>query len=243
MLAAFGGAGPLHSTLLARDLKIPKVLAPLYPGLNSAMGLLQTSVRHVYLQSSVARLSQIAPARMNDIFAGLEARAREDVAEEGFTPDQVTVTRQVDMRYQHQGYQLPVACPAGDLVETDKPGLKSGFDDAHQRVYGASAPDEDAEVVTFRVIAEIAVPRLALRALEPGGDASGAQIATRPLYDLETAGFMDAAIYDRAKLRAGDRLDGPAVVQQFDSTTVILAGMSCHVDLWGNLIIETGEAG
>ena len=243
MLAAFGGAGPLHSTLLARELKIPKVLAPLYPGLNSAMGLLQTSVRHVYLQSSVARLSQIAPARMNDIFAGLEARAREDVAEEGFAPDQVTVTRQVDMRYQHQGYQLPVACPAGDLVETDKPGLKSGFDDAHQRVYGASAPDEDAEVVTFRVIAEIAVPRLALRELEPGGDASGAQIATRPLYDLETAGFMNAAIYDRAKLRAGDRLDGPAVVQQFDSTTVILAGMSCHVDPWGNLIIETGEAG
>ena len=96
--------------------------------------------------------------------------------------------------------------------------------------------------MTFRVIAEIAVPRLALRPLADGGDASGAQIATRPLYDLETVRFMDAAIYDRAKLRSGDRFDGPAVVQQFDSTTVILAGMSCVVDPWGNLIIETGEA-
>ena len=190
MLAAFGGAGPLHSTLLARDLKIPQVLAPLYPGLNSAMGLLQTSVRHVYLQSSVARLSEIAPARINEIFAGLEARARADVAEEGFAPDRVTVTRQVDMRYQHQGYQLPVDCPAGTLAETDKPTLKSDFDSAHQRIYGASAPDEDAEVVTFRVIAEIAVPRLQLPLLAEGGDASDARIATRPLYDLEVADFM-----------------------------------------------------
>lgn len=242
MLAAFGGAGPLHSTLLARDLKIPKVLAPLYPGINSAMGLLQTSVRHVYLQSSVARLSEIGADRMNELFEGLEARAANDVREEGFTPDRVTIHRQVDMRYQHQGYQLPVDCPADRLSETDKPALKSRFDAAHHRIYGASAPDEDAEVVTFRVIAEIVVPRLELPEIGSGGDASQAKISTRPLYDLETASFGDAAIYDRAKLAAGDAFDGPAVVQQFDSTTVICAGMSCVVDDWGNLIIDTGEA-
>ena len=242
MLAAFGGAGPLHSTLLARDLKIPKVLAPLYPGINSAMGLLQTSVRHVYLQSSVARLSEIGADRMNELFDGLEARAAEDVREEGFTPDQVTIHRQVDMRYQHQGYQLPVPCPAEKLTDADKPTLKTRFDEAHHRIYGASAPDEDAEVVTFRVIAEIVVPRLELPQIDQGGDASKAQIATRPLYDLETATFGDAAIYERAKLTAGDVFDGPAVVQQFDSTTVICAGMSCTVDAWGNLIIDTGEA-
>ena len=242
MLAAFGGAGPLHSTLLARDLKIPKVLAPLYPGINSAMGLLQTSVRHVYLQSSVARLSEIGVDRMNELFDGLEARAAEDVCEEGFTPKQVTIHRQVDMRYQHQGYQLPVACPVDKLGEADKPTLKTRFDDAHHRIYGASAPDEDAEVITFRVIAEIVVPRLKLPHIIQGGDASKAQIATRPLYDLATATFGDAVIYDRAKLTAGDIFEGPAVVQQFDSTTVICAGMSCSVDAWGNLIIDTGEA-
>jgi N-methylhydantoinase A len=242
MLAAFGGAGPLHSTLLARDLKIPRVLAPLYPGINSAMGLLQTSVRHVYLQSSVARLSEIGTDRMNELFDGLEARAAEDVREEGFTPEQVTIHRQVDMRYQHQGYQLPVDCPANRLTESDKPTLKAGFDEAHHRIYGASAPDEDAEVVTFRVIAEIVVPRLELPRIDDAGDASQARIATRPLYDLETASYADAAIYDRAKLTAGDCFDGPAVVQQFDSTTVICAGMSCVVDPWGNLIIDTGEA-
>ena len=240
MLAAFGGAGPLHSALLARDLNIPKVIAPLYPGINSAMGLLQTSVRHIYLQSAVARLSEVSADRMNEIFAGLEARVEDDVREEGFSPDQVAILRQVDMRYQHQGYQLPVDCPATQLTDEDKPDLKKAFDETHQRVYGASAQEEDAEVVTFRLIAEISVPRLELPEIGAGGDPATAQIAIRPLFDLNSASFLDAAIYDRAKLCAGDKFDGPAVVQQFDSTTVVLAGMSCAVDLWGNLIIETG---
>ena len=81
--------------------------------------------------------------------------------------------------------------------------------------------------MTFRVIAEIEVPRLELPEGEKGGDASGAQVATRPLYDLETASFAEAAIYDRAKLKAGDRFDGPAVVQQFDSTTVPMEHGKC----------------
>ena len=144
------------------------------------------------------------------------------------------------MRYQHQGYQLPVDCPATQLTDEDKPDLKKAFDETHQRVYGASAQEEDAEVVTFRLIAEISVPRLELPEIANGGDPTPAQIAIRPLFDLNSASFLDAAIYDRAKLCAGDKFDGPAVVQQFDSTTVVLAGMSCAVDLWGNLIIETG---
>ena len=201
MLAAFGGAGPLHSALLARDLNIPRVGVPLYPGLNSAMGLLQTSVRHVYLQSCVSRLSDISVGRMNEIFDNLEARAADDIAEEGFAPDQVDLRRQVDMRYQHQGYQLPVDCPASALAEAHKPALKSGFDDAHQRIYGASAPDEDAEVVTFRVIAEIAVPRLELPRLASGNGKQDARIGTRPLFDFDSGDFMDADVYDRARLQ------------------------------------------
>lgn len=239
MLAAFGGAGPLHAAALARDLGIPSVVAPLYPGLNSAMGLLQTSVRHVYLQSAVARLSEIGAAAMNDIFAGLEARAAEDVREEGFAPDRVRLQRQVDMRYQHQGYQLPVDCPA-DLADAGKAALKIAFDEAHQRIYGASAPGEDAEVVTFRVIAEIAVPRFATPPIGTGGDAEDARIGTRSLFDIDRGAFLDAAVYDRSRLKAGNRFAGPAVVQQFDSTTVVLAGMTCTVDPWGNLILDTG---
>ena len=143
------------------------------------------------------------------------------------------------MRYQHQGYQLAVDCPA-DLSDDGKPALKAAFDAAHKRVYGASAPGEDAEVVTFRVIAEIEVPKLAVPEIEGGGDAADALVGTRPLYDPDRKEFADANIYDRARLRAGNTFTGPAIVQQFDSTTVVLAAMTCTVDPCGNLIIETG---
>ena len=242
MLAAFGGAGPLHSALLARDLNIPQIVVPLYPGLTSAMGLLQTSVRHVYVRSSVAKLGDISVDIMNDLFCELESQAQTDVAEEEFELDEVVLHRQVDMRYQHQGYQIPVDCSLDALLPADKTALKVAFDEAHQKIYGASATDEDAEVVTFRVIAEIAVPRLALAKIADMKDLSNARTSSRQLYDFASNSFKDAAVYDRTKLAGGNQFLGPAIVQQFDSTTVLLDGMTCTVDGWGNLIIETGAS-
>lgn len=241
MLAAFGGAGPMHATALAKDVKIPRVLVPLYPGINSALGLLQTSVRHVYLQSSLGSLVEFAPDRMNEILTQLEARAMVDVSEEGFEPEQVAIVRQVDMRYKHQGYQLTVDCPSKALTEPDKLTLKEAFDAMHQRIYGASAPDEDAEVVTFRVMAEITVPQLELQShSECGASSAAAVIGERPLYDLDCGDFLTAKVYDRARLATGNRVTGPAIVQQFDSTTVVLDGMAAHIDGRCNIIIETG---
>ncbi len=243
VLAAFGGAGPLHAGFLARDLKIPTVLVPPHPGIGSAMGLLQTVVRHVYVQSSVDLLDAFPVARMNELFDRLRARAANDVREEGFDEDAVAFTRQLDMRYLHQGYQLAVDCPEGALTEDRKPALKRAFDAAHRRVYGSSAPDEDAEIVTFRMIAEIAAPRLALPPLAEGdGDAGRARKGERPLYDLDRKAFAAAPVYDRGRLLAGDGVDGPAVVEQFDSTTLILAGQRAEVDRYGNLMIESGAA-
>ena len=165
-----------------------------------------------------------------------------DIAEEGFDAADVAISRQLDMRYPHQGYQLAIDCPDGPFTEQTKPGLKRDFDQTHARVYGASAPDENAEIVTFRVIAEIETPRLALPKIETGdGDPSIAITGERNLYDFATGSFLPAIIYERAKLRAGDAIKGPAIIEQFDSTTVVLAGQSAEVDDIGNLIIDTGE--
>jgi N-methylhydantoinase A len=242
-LAAFGGAGPLHAAALARDLEIPHVLVPPAPGLTSAMGLLQTSVRHVYLRSSVGLVSKFPRERMQDYFAELTQRAMVDVAEEGFAPDAVSLRRQCDMRYLHQGYQLAVDCPDGDIDEGVRTTLKQAFDRAHQRVYGASAPDEDAEIVTFRIIAEIEVPQLQPSRIEPGdGDPGVALVGERALWDFETGGFITAGVFDRERLRGGDRIAGPAIIEQFDSTTVIPAGQSGEIDAFANLVVSTGAA-
>jgi N-methylhydantoinase A len=240
-LVAFGGAGPLHAALLAREIGIPTVLVPTHPGLGSAMGLLQTSVRHVYVRSAVGRLSEFPMAAMNGHFQALRDQALADVAEEGFEEGAVHFTRQLDMRYPHQGYQIAVEVPDGAVSDGDRPALKRLFDDAHQRIYGANAPDEDAEIVTFRLIAEIAVPRLEPPTIADGdGDVGRAVKGERDLYDLASGAFLPAGVYDRSRLLAGDRIAGPAIVEQFDSTTVVLAGQSVEVDRRGNLLIDTG---
>ncbi len=242
-LAAFGGAGPLHAAALARDLEIPHVLVPPNPGLTSAMGLLQTQVRHVYLRSSVGLVSAFPLERMETHFADLTDRAMADVVEEGFAPDSVSIRRQCDMRYLHQGYQLAVDCPASAVNENIRVTLKQAFDRSHQRVYGASAPDEDAEIVTFRVIAEIEVPRLEPPRVESGdGDAARAQTGERALWDSAVGAFSTAAVFDRTRLFGGDRIEGPAIIEQFDSTTVVPAGQSAELDAFATLVISTGAA-
>ncbi|MGZ3352665.1 MAG: hydantoinase/oxoprolinase family protein, partial [Xanthobacteraceae bacterium] len=138
-LVAFGGAGPLHAAALARSVGIPTVLVPPYPGLNCAIGMLQTSVRHSYLKSEVGVLSRFPTQRMNDLFRDLRQQALVEASEEGFAHDAVKLTRLLDLRYPHQGYTLPVACPA-EIADEDKPRLKQAFDDVHLQVYGQSAP-------------------------------------------------------------------------------------------------------
>ena len=240
-LVAFGGAGPLHAAALARSVGIPTVLVPPYPGLNCAIGMLQTSVRHSYLKSEVGVLSRFPTQRMNELFRDLRQQALAEASEEGFAHDAVKLTRLLDLRYPHQGYTLPVACPA-EITDDDKPRLKQAFDDVHLQVYGQSAPKEDAEIVTFRLQAEIEVPRLELPKLARGdGRAERALKGERPLFDIDANRFVRAKVYDRQKLMAGDNIPGPAIIDQFDATTVVLGGQIATVDGTATLIIETGE--
>jgi N-methylhydantoinase A len=239
-LLAFGGAGPLHSAYLARDLGIPEVIVPLHPGLTSAMGLLQTDVRHLYLRSAVGLLSSYPVDEINAIFAELRRRATDDVSEEGLDVTELRLKQQIDLRYLHQGYHLTVDGPDGEITQTHKQPIKAAFDDLHRRTYGASAPEEDAELVTLRVVSEVPVPHLRLPRIAAGRVAD-ARIGERPLYDLTSAEFADAYVYDRTRLGADDRIAGPAIVEQYDSTTVVLADQVLTVDDFGNLLI-TEEA-
>jgi N-methylhydantoinase A len=239
-LLAFGGAGPLHAAYLARDLGIPEVIVPLHPGLTSAMGLLQTDVRHLYLRSAVGLLSSYPVDEINAIFAELRRRATDDVSEEGLDVTELRLKQQIDLRYLHQGYHLTVDGPDGEITQTHKQPIKAAFDDLHRRTYGASAPEEDAELVTLRVVSEVPVPHLRLPRIAVGRVAD-ARIGERPLYDLTSAEFANAYVYDRARLGADDRITGPAIVEQYDSTTVVLADQVLTVDDFGNLLI-TEEA-
>jgi N-methylhydantoinase A len=239
---AFGGAGPLHAAALARMVGIPRVLVPPRPGINCAIGLLQTAVRRTYLGSAIGRLGAYPAERLNALFAGLEAQARADAEQDGFPEGALRLRQQVEMRYPQQGYQLAVDCPY-PFGDADKIALKQAFDTIHRQAYGQAAEAEDAEIVTFRLQAEIAVPRYEIMATAAGdGDAARARKGERALFDLASGAFVTATLYDRDRLCAGDAITGPAIIDQLDATTVVLAGQTLQVDAYGTLIIETGAA-
>lgn len=234
-LIAFGGAGPLHAATLARSVGIPRVLVPVSPGLNCAMGMLQTNVRHSYLRSQLGVLGPFSPERIEDIFDELTDRAVREAQEEGFPADAVKFTRLLDLRYPHQGYTLPVACPK-TVDAQEKLAIKRAFDALHQSVYGQSAPNEDVEIVTFRLQSEVEIPKLELPDLPAAeGGPERARLGVRSLFDFEANRFADAFLYDRQKLAPGDVIEGPALIQQFDSTTILLAGQRLEVQSTGVL--------
>jgi N-methylhydantoinase A len=237
-LMPFGGAGPLHACYLARAANISTILVPVYPGINCATGLLQTQVRHSYLRSAIGTLSGFPAQHMNELFAGLEQHAMVEAAEEGFDRSAVILKRQIDLRYPHQGYALGVECPNGEIHDENKAAIRMAFDELHERIYGQSA-DEDPEMVTFRVTSEISVPTLQSPSVEAGnGDPSAALTGRRQLYDVDLKQHFDAGIYDRKSLRAGDVIQGPAIIDQYDSTTVILSDFTATVEPAGMLLIK-----
>jgi N-methylhydantoinase A len=192
----------------SRTVGIPTVLAPLYPGLNCALGMLQTSVRHSYVRSEIGSLQRIAADRVNELFGALEAQAMQEAGEEGFSPRQVKISRLLDLRYPHQGYSLCAPCPA-PFDETVRIAVKRAFDSLHQNVYGQSAPDENADIVTFRLQSEIAVPRVSLPQLaQTDGNACRAIKGQRPLYDIAERKFVPVNIWDRASCKPAIGLMG-----------------------------------
>jgi N-methylhydantoinase A len=143
------------------------------------------------------------------------------------------------MRYAGQNYELSVPVPEGAITGATLERLAEGFADAHKRMYGFLAEGEPVQLVTFRIEATGRVPKAAFQPHPMrGADASGAVIGRRDVWFAEAAGFVACPVYDRDKLDAGNRITGPAIVEQMDTTTVVPPGMSARVEPYLNLILE-----
>jgi N-methylhydantoinase A len=238
-LAAFGGAGPLHAARLAKELDITRILVPRNPGILCAMGLLLTDLRADFAATRLTTLGQAAIPTIADAFAALEARAGEWFVEEGIAPSAQRLTRTIDMRYAGQNYELPVPLPEGNVTKATLDALADGFAAAHKRMYGFVAEGEAVQVVTFRIEAA-GVVRKASFSPHPdaGADASSAVIGRREVWLPEAGGFVSCPVYDRERLQAGNRISGPAIVEQMDATTLVLPGMTARVEPYMSLILE-----
>ncbi len=240
VLTAFGGAGPLHAARLARELDIGRILVPRNPGILCAMGLLLTDLRADFASTRLTTLGASAVPRIEEAFAGLLAQAAEWFEGEGIAPAQRKLTRTVDMRYAGQNYELAVPVPDGPVTAATPGILAEGFATAHQRLYGFVADGEAVQLVTFRIEAAGLVPKAEFRSQpDAGPDASAAITGTREVWLPEAGGFVACPVYDRGLLRSGNAFAGPAIVEQMDTTTVLLPGMIGRVDPYLNLILES----
>jgi N-methylhydantoinase A len=242
-LVAFGGAGPLHAASLARDLGIERVLVPPAPGILCALGLLVAPLRLDLVRTRVALLDAMTADELARGFDDLERQASAWLDHERVPSSRRRLARAFDMRYVGQNFELTVA-PTSGPSPLDATALRRAFLREHERVYGYAAPDEPVQIVALRLSAfgdrePLPVPRLAAAGTT---DPKEARTGEREVYFEEARGFVATPVYRRERLRAGHRLEGPAIVEQMDSTTVIPVGHEALVDGQANLIVTTEGA-
>ncbi len=239
-IVAFGGGGPLHAVDVARQLNVPWVVVPQYPGLASAFGQLQVEMRHDYMRPILAREREVDVEKVNRIFAELEAQARAAMVAQGVAAKAVRLTRSMDVKYFPQATALSIPINPGRLAKADVARIVARFLERHQQEFGYTIPPEyvDVELVNARLTATAPTPTGRLRRHTERGTAKAAQTGVRPVYFGEARGWVRTAIYDRGRLRSGARLEGPAIVEQADSTTVLPPGVVASVDPYLNLIVD-----
>jgi N-methylhydantoinase A len=237
-LLAFGGAGPLHAGALARELGIRSAVVPPSPGLLCALGLLVEDLRSDAVRTHVARLDGDALPRLDKLFAEMEAEALSWLERERVPPSRRSLERWLDMRYVGQNYELLVPVPEEVWPALHIEPLRRRFLAMHEAAYGYAAPDEPIQVVNARLVARGRPDPPALpKAPRATSDVGDAQTERRPVYFDEAGGFADCPIYDRRRLSAGHVLAGPAVIEQFDTTTLLHPGQRAEVDDFGTLLI------
>lgn len=237
-LVAYGGAGPLHAVHLAQEMGIHTVLIPPAPGALCALGLLTADIKKSYVKTALIPYDQATPEQINQAVLPLMEEGSRWLASENVPEQRRQFHNVAEMRYVGQNYELQVEIPAGLVDQADLDRMKEDFFRAHEMNYGYYNPNAPVQFVNFRseAIGQVQKPRLA----ELTGHMetpSGAVIDHRDVY-FEESGLVRCPVYDRSKFGRCPRVDGPCIVEQMDSTTVIPPNTWFEVDIHGNLIVN-----
>ena len=243
-LAAFGGAGPLHGAEVAAMLSIPEVIIPTYPGITSALGLLTTDLKYDAIRTAFQISGKVDLARLNRGFQDMEAGLYAQFAEDGVPRDQISLSRFGDLRYVGQGYELRASFPVGAFDEAELEETWQEFHALHEAEYGHFFADSPIEIVNIRVAGIGVTPKMGKPGAVAGGSLADAHIRDgrcvfRHEGNLEE---FDTAFFRREALPTGQPIDGPAIILQADSTTVVPPGSTLTAEQNGNLIIRLAAA-
>jgi len=237
-LLAFGGAGPVHAYGLARILGVEEVVFPRGAGVASAIGMLVAPRSAEFTRSYVQQLAFIDWKAVHGILSELEARGRELLIEAGAALGDIRIEPAADVRYVGQGYEVTVALAHSVLMNKDAAGLRSAFEAVYVERFGRSLPDMQVEVVSWRLRASAAAMADEVRLEQSGRSEGPSRTGERPVYFSELAGFRTTPVYSRGRIVAGDRVDGPAIIEEAESTVVVGPRAHVVIDRAGNLIMH-----
>lgn len=239
-MIAFGGSGPAHAIRVARKLRIPKVVFPVGAGVMSAIGLLTTPISYATLRSGRTRLDELDQAGLDAGFAPVETQARELLVEAGVAAGDIETERRLDMRFYGQGHEVEVPLP-DDLAIAD---LTKQFHDTYAKVFAATPLDAAIEIVNWKIEASGPRPDFADRYRPFSGARPGDEILrTVQAYRDDSLDFGDCPVINRYTLAEGRTVEGPALIQEDEATTVLGPGERIEVDGLGNLIATLTPVG
>ncbi|EXF93755.1 N-methylhydantoinase [Pseudomonas fluorescens HK44] len=242
VLMPFGGAGPVHGPALADEVNAKSVLIPPAPGITAAAGLLTTDLQYEALRSLLFNLNQANDAnmlRLEQALLGMEEEIRQQLRNDGVSEDNMRVSKIAECRYDGQGFELRAQVPEGPINRDVIEQIMADFHRAHEKDYGYCFGDAAVEVVSLRVIGNSKSEKLAWQPLQAAqdGDSQKAFLYERPTY-FDNGEMLPTPRYDRSKLRAGQYVEGPAMLMQHDSTSLVPPGWVGRVTQYGNLIIS-----
>ena len=235
-LLAFGGGGSLHAAALADELGIKKVVVPQNPGMFSAIGCQLAKVRYDYVRTTVKTVSGISAEDYNAIFDEMRAEAIKDLEKEGFGPNELVFSATSDMRYMGQAWELSVPVPSKITTEEEFSACVKTFEDIHQRTYGYTL-DDDIVFVNLRFSAFGIVPSLEFPAFEESVKETPAEAKKGSRRMFFNGEFMDSTVYDRALMPPGSSVQGPAMIEEYASSTPIPPNHTAAIDRYRNIVI------
>ncbi|HIR17660.1 MAG TPA: hydantoinase/oxoprolinase family protein [Candidatus Caccocola faecigallinarum] len=237
-LVAYGGAGPLHAVHLAQEMGIRTVLIPPAPGALCALGLLTADIKKSYVRTAIASYDEMTPEQINAVMSSLRDEGSAWLDSEKVPNERRKFHGIAEMRYVGQNYELQVEIPTENITASDIEKMKQDFFVAHEKNYGYYNPNAPVQFVNFRCEATGIVKKPNLAELETTlDDLSKAEIGRRVVH-FEESGAVDCPVYDRAKFGRAERVNGPCIIEQMDSTTVVPPNTWFSIDKFGNLIIR-----
>jgi N-methylhydantoinase A len=239
-LLSAGGACSIHACKIAEEVGCGAVIVPKAASVFCALGMLESDIRLDHVRTFNAQIPGIELAAFNQAVLQVEEQALAELLQEGVERERATLLRHLDVRYVGQHHEVTIPIPHGQAItEAHLPGIAEAFHRAHERLYTYATPESPLEVMNLRVTAVGAVDKTGLGRKPAGGpDAQGARKGERQAWFEERGGFIPVPVYDRDRLAPGNRLEGPAIVEERITTVVAHPGWSLRVDEYDNLVME-----